>query len=224
MPPAAAATVTVRSYTARRPPPGLAPIDVEELLGWTYRRQKAHLICGQGRGLHELEAAADGVVLQGGSSASAVARILALGTMVDQSAPDPGQLHPDAEAVHRVVEQLDHRTRGLPLAWLLIQHARQGGRPDAMVGELPRPAPMLTLRGRIHVEWTDAGRRCGHCPLVYEPSATRILQAREEYAAWHRGLRLVALALQGARLSSWRVLAPAAPARPWETERLTESH
>lgn len=208
----ATVSVTVSTLAQLRPRQVRRPIDVEDLLRWVYAVQRAHIAAE--RGLAELEA------LRGGSSSATevVARVLRLGVIVDRSGPDRGELHPDAERVHRVVMQMDRREAGISRAGLLVMHAKAGDRPDAMVGQVPRPVPVLTVRGRILTEWTDAGRRCGFCPLTYEPSAIRILQAREEWEAWHAGLRLVALALQGERLELWRVLPPAVPRRPWEAQ------
>lgn len=204
------ATVTVATLAELRPRRVRAPIDAEALLRWVYGVQRAHLVAD--RGLAELTA------LRGGSSSTtdAVARVLSLGVIVDTSAPDRGELHPDAEAVHGVVRQLDKRREGISRAGLLILNAAAGERPECFAGVVPRPGPMLTDRGRVHVEWSDPGRRLGMCPLVYDPSAERIRQGREEYAEWHAGLRLVALALQSVRLELWQVLAPAAPERPWQ--------
>jgi hypothetical protein len=210
------ASVTVTVASARSSAPAARqPIDLERLLHWTYAMQKAHLVADQGRGLLELEAHLDGVAAQGGSSALAVARVLSLGTIVDTSAPDPGRLHPDAEAVHRQVQQLPGASHGLPLSRLLLQHGRDRDRPDCMAGVVSRPQAVLTVRGRVQTEWTDAGRRCGYCPIVYEPSATRIRQAREEYAAWHAGLVRLAALLRPVRLAAWLPLPPRAPAQPW---------
>lgn len=204
------ATVTVATLAELRPRKVRAPIDVEDLLRWVYAVQRAHLVAD--RGLAEL------VALRGGSASTtdAVARVLSLGVIVDTSAPDRGELHPDAEAVHQVVRQLDKRREGVSRAALLILNAAAADRPECFAGVVPRPGPMLTARGRVHTEWTDAGRRLGWCPLVYEPSAERIGQARDEYAEWHAGLRLVALALQSVRLELWHVLPPAVPASPWQ--------
>ena len=198
--------------------PARQPIDMEDLLVWTYRDQKADLVIRRGAGLHTLEALADGVEVHGVSACgcASVSRIAELGVRVDRSAPDQGALHPDAETVHRAVMRLDDRVHGLPRSRLVIVNAGRAERPDAMVGEVPRPIPVLNRKGEPSVVFSDAGKRYGTCPVDYQPSATMILTAREEYTAWHAALRLLAMALQHEpKLTRWYPLAPAAPEAPW---------
>lgn len=194
------------------------PIDIEALLVWAYRDQKADVVISRGVGLHGLEAAADGVASYASSACgcAAVARIAELGVRVDQAGRDAGALHPDAEVVHRAVMRLTDRVNGLPRWRLVVQNAARGERPDAMVGEVPRPIPLLQRDGRPMVNWTDKGKRYGSCPVEYAPSAAMILAAQAEYAAWHAGLRLLALALQHeGGLTRWYPLQPEASAAPW---------
>lgn len=196
------------------------PIDIEQLLIWTYRVQKADQVIRRGGGLHSLEALVDGVQLNATSTCgcAAVARIQELGVRVDVEGRDAGALHPDAEVVHRAVMRLTARVQGRPGWQLIIGHAAWGDRPDSMEGEMPRPIPVLNRRGLPRVEFTTPGRRQDEamCLVEYAPSAASILLAREEYAAWHQLLRLLALALQAEPgLSRFHPLAPAAPAAPW---------
>lgn len=208
-----AASVSVTMLPPPSPRQARTPIDVEELLVWVYRHQRADRVIWQGAGLHDLEAGLDGVERHGGSSLAAVERILRLGMFVDQSGPGNGALHEDAEAVHRVVEAMAVREEGMRRRDLLITYARMADRPDPMVGQIPRPMPIRTVRGAVLMEPNQ--RHPKVCPLDYQPSWERIWQARSEYNAWHRGLRLVALTLQGVPLKLWRVKPPAAPDTPW---------
>lgn len=194
------------------------PKDIEGLLVWVYRDQKADLVISRGVGLHGLEAAADGVASYASSACgcAAVARIGELGVRVDQAGRDGGALHPDAEVVHRAVMRLTDRVNGLPRSRLIIQNAARGERPDAMVGQVPRPRPLLQRDGRPVVHWTDKGKRYGSCPVQYAPSAAMILAAQAEYSAWHATLRLLAIALQAeGQMTKYWPLPPAAPAAPW---------
>lgn len=204
----------------RRPAAGQGkrPIDVEELLRWTYRQQRADVVLERGIGLMGPEAEVEGIEIHGGSNLSVLERIMKLGCFVDRSGYDMGDLHPDAEVVHRLVRRLDARVAGLPLGAMLVFHARGGTRPDRELAcAMPKPVPVAHWRtGEPSVVWTDKGRRHGFCPVEYEPSASRILQAREEWRAWHRGLCLVALALHDEKLTLWHPLAPTVAARPWE--------
>ncbi|MBS7792178.1 hypothetical protein KTR66_19420 [Roseococcus sp. SDR] len=207
-----------RQAASLRPAPQRQPIDIERLLVWVYRDQRADVVIDRGAGLYEAEAALDGVA---GSYVSvcgcaAVARIQALGVRVDRQGRDAGALDPDAEVIHRAVMQLSDRVAGLPRSRLVIQNAATASRPDAMVDEVPRPIPILNREGRPAVEWLDKGRRFGVCRVDYQPSASAILAAREEYAAWHQALRLLAFVLQREpRVTKFHALSPAAPAAPW---------
>jgi hypothetical protein len=194
------------------------PIDIEELLVWTYRAQKADQVIRRGAGLHALEALADGVEIHATSACgcAGVARIAELGVRVDQMGRDSGALHPDAEVVHRAVMQLDDKVQGLPRSRLVIVHAARAERPGDLACEIPRPVPRLNRNGSVQVQWLDQGRKRGFCPIDYQPSVALIDAAREEYAAWHAALRLLHLALHDdARLTRWHPLRPAAPAEPW---------
>jgi len=203
------------------------PVDIEHLLVWTYRVQRADLVLRHAGRLLPQEAAADGEAPAGGSNVAAVGRILELGTFIDGGGPDSGALHPDAETVHLAVSALRMPAAGLPLGRMLIGYARQAietpdgwwyERPDPMVGAIPRPVPLRRPSGEVVVEWSDKGRRCGTCPLEYEPSAVNIAAARLEYAWWHAGMRALAATLDG-RLAQWHALPPALPSQPWGENR-----
>jgi hypothetical protein len=194
------------------------PIDIEDLLVWTYRHQKADIVIERGIGLHSLEAAAGGIEIHGSSACgcASVERIGMLGTRIDMSGHGSGDLHPDAEAVHRAVMQLDDRVNGLPRSRLVIQHAARGERPDPMLGAVPRPYPLLTHDGRVAIEWLDRGRRFGLCRVQWSPAWALIDAAQREYSAWHAALRLLAMAVnEGKGLATRVALAPHAPHAPW---------
>lgn len=194
------------------------PRDIEKLLQWVYHEQRAHIVIERGAGLFEAEAAIDGVAGSYVSSCGCadVARIQALGVRVDGGGRDAGALDPDAEVIHRAVMQLTDRVQGLPRWRLVLQNAVERSRPHAMLGEFPRPIARLNREGKPEVHWLDKGRRFGVCQLDYQPSASAILAAREEYAAWHQALRLLAFVLQREkRVTKFHALSPAAPAAPW---------
>lgn len=193
--------------------------DIEALLVWTYKRQKADIVIGRGVGLHDLEARADGVQIVDVSACgvAAVARIGMLGTRIDQIGRDAGDLHHDAEVVHRAVMQMDGRVNGLPRSRLIIEHAARGERPDAKVGVVPRAYPYLNPRGDVVVEWLDKGRRYGVCRVQWSPSAVLIDAAREEYQAWHRALlQLASILSEGGKLQRWTLTPFKAPVAPWQ--------
>lgn len=195
------------------------PIPIETLLVWTYRVQRADVVIGRGVGLHSLEAAVDGVPVQASSACgcAAVARIAELGVRVDSLGRDRGDLHPDAELVHRAVLGLGGKVQGLPVAHLVIRCASRGEVPDAMVGERPQARPYLhAVNGSVRVDGRDAGGRYGWCPVSWSPSWAEIDAAREEYRVWLSALRALAFALAAEpRLVRWHPLLPEAPAEPW---------
>lgn len=195
------------------------PIPMDRLLVWTYRDQRADVVIARGVGLHGLEAAADGVEIHGSSSCgcAAVARIAELGVRVDRLGHDRGDLHPDAELVHRAVMELGGKVAGLPVAHLVIRCASRGEVPDAMVGEVPQARPYIhEANGTVKVTWLDKGRDYGFCPIAWSPSWAEIDAAREEYRVWWSAVRALAFALAGdGRLTRWHPLLPEARAEPW---------
>lgn len=204
---------------ARTPTAARQPIDVEQLLVWTYRDQRADVVIRRGAGLHTLEALADGVEVTTTSACgcASVARIAELGVRVDSSGRDAGALHPDAEVIHLAVMQLTEKLAGLPLWRLVIHHASMNERPDPMVGVVPRPRPYRhPVNGEVRIEGKDRNGRYGYCPISYQPSDASIRAAREEYAAWHACLVWLVETLRiDPRLTRWHPMPPAAPAEPW---------
>ena len=103
-------------------------IDIEDLLGWTYRVQLADLILGLGVDLWHAERAAEGIEWRGHSADGvyAVLQRLKLGVRVDGSgARFCADVHPDAAIVHESVMKL-----GSVLATIMIRYARTGRHPD----------------------------------------------------------------------------------------------
>lgn len=200
-----------------RPPRQSIPMD--RLLVWTYRDQRADVVIRRGVGLHGLEAAADGVAVQASSACgcAAVARIAELGVRVDRLGRDRGDLHPDAELVHRAVLEVGGKLAGLPVAHLIIRCASRGEAPDAMVGEVPQARPYLhAVNGSVRVDGRDASGRYGWCPVSWSPSWADIHAAREEYRVWWSAVRALAFALSSERrLARWHPLLPEARAEPW---------
>lgn len=195
------------------------PIAIERLLVWTYREQRADVVIGRGVGLHGLEAAADGVAIQASSACgcAAVARIAELGVRVDSLGRDRGDLHPDAEVVHSAVMSMTGKVNGLPIAHLVIASASRGEAPDCMLGEVPRARPyMHAVNGTVRVDWLDANRRYGVCPITWVPSWAEIDAKRAEYRAWWTALRVLAFALSShPRLTRWHPLLPEVALEPW---------
>jgi hypothetical protein len=193
----------------------LTKLDVEDLLVWTYRQQRADVVCDRGLGLHDIEASLDHVELHGISlcGCAEVERIQQLGVRVDGTG-GCSALHEDAELVHQVVSRL-----AVPLQHLVIRHARERERPDVMAGLRPRPIPAINGKGTPSVRYEpwDRYRNYGWCPIRWTVSLVMIEAARFEYTLWLDALARIAATLRiEGRLTRHVVTGPAALLRPWE--------
>lgn len=183
-------------------------IDIEALLVWTYRDQKADRAEAQNRSLGygldsslRVERAACG-------GAGPVARI-------------GSGLHPDAEAVHAAVLGLSRFQQEL-----VIRHARVNGRPDWMPGARPVMAGVLTSRGTTARIYDANGNAIGHkvrcgvecgSAVYYGWTMERVADVRSFWAAWWDALADLAEYLRiGSFLTAHSVGGPAVLARPWE--------
>ncbi len=210
--------MTITIADLERPDPALrVPTDIEDLLVWTYRDQRADVVIRNGVGLHDTEAAMDESTTERGASSTcgcaALERIGRAGCRVDGGGMSADHLHEDAERIHRAVELL-----ALPIAALVIRNARISDQPDCMAGVMPRPCPMLNPRRQVSVRcdaW-DRNRDYGWCPVEWTPSQMRIDAAREEYALWWQALRSLAGWVRR-DLVRYRATGPAISATPWVT-------
>lgn len=191
---------------------GRDEVDVEELLVWVYRDQKAHR--AEDMGLSQQDVWEGGLI--GGGCA------LGAGERVDTSVRSFARLHADAEAVHDVVRALPRLTCGL-----IIEHAKVGGRPDWWPGcrvevrdilRRGKPVrlyddnrnPVGVKRGPVVVRDLDGGG----AELVTALSAPGLDMARMLWREWWAGLVAVKAGLRGVKLSV-RVVGPAAEVEPW---------
>lgn len=187
------------------------PVDIERLLVWAYRDQRADVVLGAGHGLFDQEAALDspGRHATSRDGVAAMARIGALGVRVDAGRASAAPLHIDAEVVHEAVTMLDRWT-----APLVIRYARGAGRPDDVIIVPPRPGPLRNERGRIirrYAEW-DTARHYGWTPIGWTVEPSTAETVNHEYTNWWRALDALAVALSGdRRLTHHRPLRPTAP-------------
>jgi hypothetical protein len=190
------------------------PVDVEQLLVWAIRDQRAYVGDPLPPGVELLPRghSADGVY--------AVQRAAALGVRIDEFGAgrlDASQVHPDAETIGAMLARLDP-----PLQLLMLRHARNASRPDWLPGAVPlevRPV-MVMRKGRMvpKVKY-DRNRH----PIGYEMETIdrrdEIRRARATYTRWHETLEVLAMALAlPGLLVERRATGPEAPARPWEQE------
>lgn len=197
-------------------------IDIEQLLTWTFRNQRAHKIVPQGAGLQRAEALADGRNLQAksGCGCASVERIAELGVRVDVSMSDPGQLHPDAETVYNAVTDLPR-----PIANLVARHAIDDTRPNWGEGMRPamipvwRKGPIYDAQGkpakRSFQMIYDRNRNAIACKVipVHEPDS--IARLRQDYTRWYDALVALANTLNDRPLDHHVVTGPIVPAEPW---------
>jgi len=186
------------------------PVDIERLLVWTYRDQRADKVLAASSGLLAAEAALDGHgrYLTSGDGVATMARIGALGVRVDGGGPSSGALHQDAEVVHEAVTML-----GKIEAHLVIEHARAASRPDQIEIIPPRAYAVRNRLGRATIEYEDwdRNRNYGFCSVQWTVAPTTAEVVFLEYAMWWRALDALAVALSGdGRLTRHRALRPAA--------------
>jgi hypothetical protein len=189
-------------------------VPIDQLLEWTYRRQRADMVVGMGAGLQRDEAAVDGVFMQGVSTCgcASVARIASLGCRVDSNGGPPGHLHEDAERIHGRVIRLPK-----PLAMLVIRHARVGSTPDGHAAKAVKARPSMNGKGKVSVRYDrwDRRRNYGWCPVEWTISLARLEAARLEYGMWWDAIAMLARELGGSCLVAHKPLPPVAPRQPW---------
>lgn len=123
--------------------------------------------------------------------------------------------HGDAELIVEAIKRLPPHAGSL-----IIRHARNKTRPDAMIGVEPRPMPAVDAAGAPKVTRTNGkrGKRCRYvpefCSLVWLPEPEAICRSRADYEAWHAGLTALMEAVRD-QLTRWRINGFGAPAEPW---------
>ncbi|MEQ9330278.1 hypothetical protein [Thalassobaculum sp.] len=198
-----------------------AAIDVEQLLVWAFREQRAERAAdAAGSGAGSL----GGVFVAGGRSADVAGAIDALryGCIVDAgsrgvaSAASSEAVHDDALVVVWACQTLPRR-----VVETVRHHARSGTRPDYMPGAVPRLVGVFDERGKpeLSAAWSATRRRVPqYCRVRLVEHPDMVNRHRQAYAAWHGALSELAghFISRPHLLSRWRVSGFAAPARPVE--------
>ena len=191
-------------------------IDVEMLVVWALRDQRAGEIVDGPVGLEAAEAEAAGAPRQRVSTCgcAAVERVLELGadirTVGRGGAPTPG-CSGDAETVWAAVVGLAGEG-----ARLVRLHGRLGSRPDWVPGG-PKRGPVRE-RGAVKVVRYDRHRNriAPWCMLGWAVPLEYVEARRESWRVWREGLALLKQTLnRGGGLRGYVVVGPAAPERPW---------
>lgn len=178
-------------------------IDIEDLLFWTYGRQKAHLVLG-------FPNDDDGNAMRMGrlpGSWEAVTSMARLGTRVDGGGVSL-EIHNDAASVHDAVLRLAEPHRSL-----LLQYGIRGT-PPCWRAEVEM-MPVLTDAGRIRMLYDPRSRKPIACAVEAVVDAEEVRMSRELYASWRRALSRLAAALRPHTLDRWQIIGPAAPEEPW---------
>jgi hypothetical protein len=201
------------------------PIEIQDLVVWVIRDQKAHRIDGAGIGLFEGELAAEGrrVYRRSADGVAATMDNIGIGGRIQRIGHDSGELHPDAELVWGLIAKLPDPCR-LPV----IEAGRTGEPPQGAwlpePGLVPvwRKGPRFDREGRP-AEGSfkmiyDSNRNAISCPLEPEHEPSYIASVREEYRNWRAGLEHVARALiaEPERLRRWSVRPPRFADAPWD--------
>lgn len=178
-------------------------VDVEELVVWTYGRQRADVVRWQGSA---------GPMLWAQDSLHRLEKIAVLGVRCDTSVASC-QIHPDAEVVDDVVQSMRPA-----YAQLLVRYGKAGARPDWMPGVVAKMGPMLNYKGKPTMIYDQSGKHAIGCRVVSLVWSAAIEHARAEYAMWWDALCILAdrLNQKPDQLASYRVARPSAPYLPWE--------
>lgn len=198
---------------AARPWEVTGSIDVEQLVVWAFRDQRAHRHARSG--LHAIEAATMNLEPQGrsGDGCAMIADIQHMGCRVDAGGGMiKDHVHPAAEVVAVLVEDLDGGD--------LVRHfGRLGGRPEGWrePDRWFRPTVWVKVGEEGQWEWENEGRgKRGNRMTRVIPTVTRdeLARRRGEYARWFEALDRLAWRLS-LRALGFTVTGPSAPARPW---------
>ena len=182
-------------------------MDVEDLLIWAFRDQKIEAVANRMRPKGP-----------GGSNASSLGELLALGCRVDTSSAGANflggvQCHEDAAVIYDAVMALPAD------AWhMVIKHARNGTQPDWHPEGPGYWITPLDRNGQPKRLWRDPAKQKGDMgPAPDELIGTRpssVEQDRRGYAMWHAAL-VDLVGLFNSEMVDHEATGPQAPAEPW---------
>ena len=216
-------------------------IDIERLLVWAYRDQKADKLA-------QTRFTPSG---PNASLTSAIGELMQLGCRVDKpsraeivlGAESIRAAMPDLEVIDRAVMSLDeHWIDEAGQVWPREAVQRRAGNACVVVLDgIEYPVTQACVSVQVilsarqdtppewHPEWREprgrpahddaASDRRGRKRAVYDgPTAAEVCHARAIYATWHAALCVLAHEL-GESLAAWRPLAPRAAQSPWHSAR-----
>lgn len=189
---------------------------VDDLLIWTYQRQRADLIVERGVGLLPHEKDADGIFYKNisGDGAYQVQRNAELGTRIDCFGFPSAEIHPDAELVHELIKTkfFTHLDRGL-----LIDFGKTGLVPDWLPGAKPEIRPAYKKNGKLKMIYGDRKHPIA-CEIEIVMSQDHIDFKRRIYTQWWDALDKLRAQLweKDTLVTSFNVQGPSAARTPWD--------
>jgi len=205
-------------------------VPIEDLLVWTYKRQRAHTGMMGADDLQQLYRSARGRIysfdaegrvagwtdydVDGRSTdgCAAIAERAALGVeRVDGGGYRLNRVHADAETVHERVERLGPAQRRL-----IIRAALTGEAPP-WSAHRPKLGPMVNSKGVPRFRY-DERRNPIACLLEWDVEPEHVRTQNSNYSLWHAALVSLADTLSAPGLLVLHVVGPPrALAAPWQT-------
>ena len=192
-------------------------ITVDDLVIWTYQRQRADLIVERGVGLLPHEKDADGIFYKNisGDGTYQVLRNSELGTKIDCFGFPSAEIHPDAELVHEVIKakSFTHLERGL-----LLDFGKSGLIPDWLPGAKPEIRPAYRKNGKPKMIYRDRDKtKPIACEIEIVMSQDHIDFKRRIYSQWWDSLDKLRGVLweRDTLVTSFNVQGPNVARTPW---------
>lgn len=192
-------------------------IRIEELVIWTYEKQKADIIEDRGVGLMPHEKDADGIFYRmiSGDGTYQIHRNWELGIKLEITGWPTAQIHPDAELIHDLIKskKFTHLERGL-----LIDFGKTGLMPDWMPGAKPQIRPALNRKGKPKMLYAYGSRKKPiACILEIINPQEHINFKRKIYNDWWAALDKLKAELWAGddMVTSFNVLPSLAKKSPW---------
>lgn len=195
---------------AARPWEPEGAIDVEQLVVWAFRDQKADRFAGVG--LHSIEASVEGLEPRGRSAdgCGALADIEHLGCRIDRRVGIVrDEIHPAAEAVAVLAAEVEGGD-------LVRFYGRLGGRPDGWAEPSRWWRPVVWVKVGEEGQWERTGRGNSprYCRIIPTVTRAELIRRRLAYLRWWEALDTLAWRLS-MRALGFTVLHSSAPPAPW---------
>ncbi|WP_297105184.1 hypothetical protein [uncultured Devosia sp.] len=182
--------------------------DIEWLVNWALEKQCIWTDTGDSRGL------------PGVSSSTPLARMMAMGTVVQSSSAPQGirWSHPDAMVIGTAIEGMWGHAEISDLVALVVQHGRQGSRPDWGKDGIGRYALVTKGNGKVVRRYADQVRQRGLMGFEFEfvgLTHEEVEAMMIAYAGWWE--TLVALKSRvNPLLTKFEATGPSAQQWPWD--------